>query len=144
MILASPSASQTCGLASDFKAYFSVEMSININKKVDSLQNYFLWLFYDFFRKTLVHRCLTGFWIRLWSLQLSFSDNFWRRNRCFINLFWSMLNRANPERTMTVWLAFLSSIKLWIWSLSFVINETLTETLILRKWKLTAYTESSE
>ena len=99
----------------------------------------------DYFRKTLNFRCLTGFWIRRWSLQLTFYANLCKRiYRYFINLFQSMSNRATPELAVKVWLAFVCFIKLWIWSLYSVIHETLTVTLILWKWKLTAYIESSE
>ena len=85
----------------------------------------------DWKQLTLNLRCLTGFWIRLWSLQLTFYGNLWRRTyRCFINFFLSMSNRTTSETAVKVWLELLCSIKLWTWSLSSIIHETLSVTLI--------------
>ena len=53
-----------------------------------------------------------------------------------------MSNTTTLETIVKV--TFLCYIKLWIWILSSIKHETLTVTLILRKWKLTAYIESSE
>ena len=98
-----------------------------------------------YFRETLLLRCLTGLWKCLWLQLLIFYDGFWRRTyRYFINLFWNISNKTTLEPDIKTSWAFLCSIKLWVWSLSFPIPETLTVTFILRKWKLTAYIESAE
>ena len=55
-----------------------------------------------------------------------------------------MPNTTAAESTVKVSLVLLCSIKLWFWSLSSIKHETLTVTLILRQWELTAYIESSE
>ena len=90
-----------------------------------------------YFRETLLLRCLTGLWKRLWLQLLIFYDGFWRRTyRYFINLFWSISNKPTPEPDVKMWLAFLCSIKLWVWSLSLPIPETLTVTLIFAKVKI--------
>ena len=59
-----------------------------------------------------------------------------------IDVFRILSNRTTPEPAVKV--SHLCSFKLWIWSISSVIHETLTVTLLLRKWKLTTYIESSE
>ena len=60
------------------------------------------------------------------------------------DVFRTLSNRTTPEPAVKVSLTLLCSFKLWIWSLSSVIHETLTVTLLLRMWKLTTYIESSE
>ena len=55
-----------------------------------------------------------------------------------------MSNTTATEPVVKVWLTFLCPTKLWVGRLSSVKHETLTVTLILRKWTLTAYIGSSE
>ena len=50
-----------------------------------------------------------------------------------------MWSSVTPESAVEVWLMFICSIKLGIWSLISITHETLTVILILRKWQLIAY-----